>query len=92
MPITIPELKDWTLSIDFERIAWAIADREGESMNALGRRPTEELETIVSTVEGAEAGEIKGLVLISAKDTSFIAGADINEFDGYDTEDKIRMR
>ena len=90
MPITIPELKDWTLSIDFERIAWAIADREGESMNALGRRPTEELETIVSTVEGAEAGEIKGLVLISAKDTSFIAGADINEFDGYDTEDKIK--
>ena len=90
MPITIPELKDWTLSIDFERIAWAIADREGESMNALGRRPTEELETIVSTVEGAEAGEIKGLVLISAKDTSFIAGADINEFDDYDTEDKIK--
>ena len=90
MPITIPELRDWTLSIDFERIAWAVADREGESMNALGRRPMEELEKIVSVVEGAEAGEIKGLVLISAKDTSFIAGADINEFDGYDTEDKIK--
>ena len=90
MPITIPDLKDWTFAIDFERIAWAIADREGESMNALGRRPTEELEKIVSAVEGAEAGEIKGLVLISAKDTSFIAGADINEFDGYDTEEKIK--
>ncbi|MGD9263698.1 MAG: enoyl-CoA hydratase-related protein, partial [Methyloceanibacter sp.] len=90
MPITIPELRDWTLSIDFERIAWAVADREGESMNALGRCPMEELEKIVSVVEGAEAGEIKGLVLISAKDTSFIAGADINEFDGYDTEDKIK--
>ncbi|MEM8643885.1 MAG: 3-hydroxyacyl-CoA dehydrogenase NAD-binding domain-containing protein [Pseudomonadota bacterium] len=90
MPITIPDLKDWRFSIDVERIAWAVADREGESMNALGRRPTEELDKIVSTVEGAEAGEIKGLVLISAKDTSFIAGADINEFDTYDTEDKIK--
>ena len=57
MPITIPELRDWTLSIDFERIAWAVADREGESMNALGRRPMEELEKIVSVVEGAEAGD-----------------------------------
>ncbi|MEM8573438.1 MAG: 3-hydroxyacyl-CoA dehydrogenase NAD-binding domain-containing protein [Pseudomonadota bacterium] len=90
MPITIPDLKDWRFSIDVERIAWAVADREGDSMNALGRRPTEELDKIVSTVEGAEAGEIKGLVLISAKDTSFIAGADINEFDSYDTEDKIK--
>jgi len=90
MPITIPDLKDWKFSIDVERIAWAVADREGESMNALGRRPAEELERIVSAVEGAEAGEIKGLVLISAKDTSFIAGADINEFDDYDTEDKIK--
>ena len=90
MPITIPDLKDWTFTVDYERIAWAVADREGETMNALGRRPTEELEKIVSAVESAEAGEIKGLVLISAKDTSFIAGADINEFDSYDTEDKIK--
>jgi 3-hydroxyacyl-CoA dehydrogenase/enoyl-CoA hydratase/3-hydroxybutyryl-CoA epimerase len=90
MPITIPDLKDWTFTVDYERIAWAVADREGESMNALGRRPTEELEKIVSAVESAEAGEVRGLVLISAKDTSFIAGADINEFDAYDTEDKIK--
>ena len=89
MPIKIPDLKDWTFSIDFEGIAWAVADREGERMNALGRRPTEELEKIVTAVEGAEAGQVKGLVLISGKDTSFIAGADINEFDGYDSEEKI---
>ena len=90
MPITIPELKDWTFTVDYEGIAWAVADREGESMNALGRRPTEELDKIVSAVEGAEAGEVKGLVLISGKDTSFIAGADINEFDNFDTDDKIK--
>ena len=90
MPITLPDLKDWTFSIDFEGIAWAVIDRQGESMNALGRRATEELEKIVTTVEGAGAGEVKGLVLMSGKESSFIAGADINEFSGFDTEDKIK--
>ena len=87
---TLSDLKDWTFTIDFEGIAWAIIDREGETMNSLGRRPTEELGQIVTAVEEAHAGEIKGLVLISAKDSSFIAGADIREFEGFDTEDKIK--
>jgi 3-hydroxyacyl-CoA dehydrogenase / enoyl-CoA hydratase / 3-hydroxybutyryl-CoA epimerase len=90
MPITLPDLKDWSVTVDFEGIAWAVIDREGESMNAMGRRPTEELEKILSAVEGAEAGEVKGLVLLSGKESSFIAGADINEFSGFDTEDKIK--
>ncbi len=90
MPISLPDLKDWTFSVDFEGIAWAVIDREGESMNALGRRPTEELEKIVKAVEDAPAGEVRGLVLMSGKESSFIAGADINEFEGFDTEDKIK--
>jgi 3-hydroxyacyl-CoA dehydrogenase/enoyl-CoA hydratase/3-hydroxybutyryl-CoA epimerase len=90
MPITLPDLKDWTFSIDFERIAWAIIDRKGESMNSLGRRPLEELGDIVTALEQANAGEVRGLVLMSGKDSSFIAGADIREFEGFDTEDKIK--
>jgi 3-hydroxyacyl-CoA dehydrogenase/enoyl-CoA hydratase/3-hydroxybutyryl-CoA epimerase len=89
-PKTLAKLQDWTFTVDYEGIAWAVFDRKGESMNSLGRRPTEELDLIVKTVEDAKAGEIKGLVLISGKDSSFIAGADIREFDGYDTEDKIK--
>jgi 3-hydroxyacyl-CoA dehydrogenase/enoyl-CoA hydratase/3-hydroxybutyryl-CoA epimerase len=91
MPTTLPNLQDWHFSIDFEGIAWAIIDRKGESMNSLGRRPTEELAEIVKAVEkAAAAGEAKGLVLISAKDSSFIAGADIREFQDFDTEPKIK--
>ncbi|HUU24320.1 MAG TPA: 3-hydroxyacyl-CoA dehydrogenase NAD-binding domain-containing protein [Methyloceanibacter sp.] len=90
MPISLTDLKDWTFSVDFEGIAWAMFDREGESMNALGRRPTEELEKIVKAVEDAPAGEVRGLVLMSGKESSFIAGADIKEFEGFDTEDKIK--
>jgi len=90
MPTTLPHLKDWTFTVDFEGIAWAVFDRQGESMNSLGRRPTEELDAIVKAVEEAPAGEIKGLVLMSGKESSFIAGADIREFEGFDTEDKIK--
>ncbi len=68
MPISLTDLKDWTVSVDFEGIAWAVIDREGESMNALGRRPTVELGKIVTAVEDAPAGEVRGLVLMSGKE------------------------
>ncbi|HEV7463627.1 MAG TPA: 3-hydroxyacyl-CoA dehydrogenase NAD-binding domain-containing protein [Methyloceanibacter sp.] len=91
MPTTLPNLQDWRFAIDFEGIAWAVIDRKGESMNSLGRRPIEELGEIVKAVEAAAAsGEAKGLVLMSAKERSFIAGADIREFEGFDTEAKIK--
>jgi 3-hydroxyacyl-CoA dehydrogenase / enoyl-CoA hydratase / 3-hydroxybutyryl-CoA epimerase len=90
MPTTLPDLQDWRFTVDFEGIAWAVVDREGESMNSLGRRTTEELGEIVAAVEAAAvSGAVKGLVLISAKESSFIAGADIREFERFDTEQKI---
>ena len=62
----LPDLKDWRVSVDEEGIAWAIFDREGESANALGRRPLEELGAIVARVEeGAPSREIRGLVFMS---------------------------
>ncbi len=74
-------LKDWQFSVDVDHIAWATFDRENESMNSLGRRPLEELEHIISTVEDmANKAEIKGLVFMSGKKDNFIAGADIREF------------
>lgn len=90
MATTLPDLQDWRFTVDFEGIAWAVIDRQGESMNSLGRRPTEELGEIVKAVEDlAMRGEVKGLVLMSGKERSFIAGADIREFESFDTEPKI---
>ncbi len=86
----IGNLKDWQFHIDFEGIAWAVFDREGETMNTLGRRPTIELEAIVSKVEAAAANnEVRGLIFLSAKESSFIAGADIKEFDNFRTEKDV---
>ncbi len=85
-----PELRDWRFEVDFERIAWAIFDREGESANALGRRPLQELGQIIERVEaGARDGSIRGLVIISGKEKGFIVGADIREFADFTTEEQV---
>ncbi len=83
-------LKDWKFSIDGEGIAWAIFDREGESANALGKRPIEELAAIVAKVEtDARAGTVKGLVLMSGKEKTYIVGADIREFENFTSEANV---
>jgi 3-hydroxyacyl-CoA dehydrogenase/enoyl-CoA hydratase/3-hydroxybutyryl-CoA epimerase len=84
------DLKDWRFSIDFEDIAWAVFDREGESANSLGRRPLEEFGRIVAWMEEAAAGRgVRGLGILSGKERNFIVGADIREFDQLDTEAKV---
>lgn len=88
--IPLPDLKDWRFQIDFEDIGWAVFDREGESVNSLGRRCLEELvEIIAKTEELAAKSEIKGLVIMSGKE-NFIAGADIREFENFDTEATVK--
>ncbi len=84
-------LRDWRFSIDEQKIAWAIFDREGESQNALGRRPLEELGAIVERVEaGARDGSIVGLAILSGKEKGFIVGADVREFEQFTTEAEVR--
>ncbi len=84
------QLKDWRFSIDGEGIAWAIFDREGESANALGRRPIEELNAIVERVEAeVRAKSVRGLVIMSGKERGYIVGADIREFESFETEQQV---
>ena len=85
----LPYLEDWRFSVDEWGIGWAEFDREGESQNALGRRPLEELNEIIGEVEkGAQDKSICGVVIISAKE-SFIVGADIREFADLTTETEV---
>jgi 3-hydroxyacyl-CoA dehydrogenase / enoyl-CoA hydratase / 3-hydroxybutyryl-CoA epimerase len=91
MPTPLPALHDWRFSVDFEGIAWALMDREGENVNSLGRRLTEELGAIVKWVEEASMrGEVKGLVIMSGKPSGFLVGADIREFARFGTEPDIK--
>lgn len=88
--IELNSMKDWRYSVDREGIAWAVFDRDGSSANALGTRPLEELERIVTEAEGAaRSGQIKGLVIISGKERGFVVGADINEFETLHSEAEV---
>jgi 3-hydroxyacyl-CoA dehydrogenase / enoyl-CoA hydratase / 3-hydroxybutyryl-CoA epimerase len=81
------QLKDWRFKIDGEGIAWATFDREGESANSLGRRPIEELNAIIERVEAeVRAKNVRGLVIMSGKERGFIVGADIREFETFQSE------
>ncbi len=91
MAADINALKDWRFSTDQEGIAWAVFDREGERVNTLSRRAIEELGAIVIRAEELAAqGAIKGVVFISGKDSSFVHGADIREFDAFRSEGDVR--
>ena len=87
MAADIANLKNWQYHIDLEQIAWATLDVKGQSQNTLGRAAIEELDTILTAVaDGVRAKSVRGLVVMSGKEKSFVAGADIKQFDNLKTE------
>ncbi|MEO1693698.1 MAG: 3-hydroxyacyl-CoA dehydrogenase NAD-binding domain-containing protein [Pseudomonadota bacterium] len=89
--LNLSDLRDWSVDLDQEKILWATFDRAGESANALGRRPLEELGRIVDALEtGARDGTVVGMAIMGAKPKSFIVGADINEFESFETEAQVK--
>ena len=80
-PLEDTLFKHWKLTTDIDNVLWLSIDRKGESTNSLSMEVLSELGTIV---DGLEANAPAGLVLQSGKPGSFIVGADVREFDGYD--------
>jgi 3-hydroxyacyl-CoA dehydrogenase/enoyl-CoA hydratase/3-hydroxybutyryl-CoA epimerase len=77
----MPETKHWSFRRDVEQIGWLTIDTAGP-VNTLSRAAIMELEGLVSRFEDmAQSGELVGVVLLSGKDSGFIAGADVSEFD-----------
>jgi 3-hydroxyacyl-CoA dehydrogenase/enoyl-CoA hydratase/3-hydroxybutyryl-CoA epimerase len=78
----MPTTTSWRFEVDFERLGWLTIDRPGASVNTLSREALTELEALVARFEELiDAGELVGVILLSGKDSGFIAGADISEFD-----------
>jgi 3-hydroxyacyl-CoA dehydrogenase/enoyl-CoA hydratase/3-hydroxybutyryl-CoA epimerase len=78
----MPTTANWRFELDFEGLGWLTIDRPGASVNTLGREALTELEALVVRFEELiAAGELLGVILLSGKDSGFIAGADISEFD-----------
>ncbi len=77
----MPESKHWSFKRDVENIGWLTINSPGP-VNTLSREAVLELEALVSRFEElGQSGEIVGVVLLSGKDSGFIAGADVSEFD-----------
>lgn len=69
--------KHWRLEYDADNIAWLYADKADANANVLSRAVLEELDAVLSEIN---TWKPKGVVVLSAKTSGFIAGADINEF------------
>nr|WP_034855701.1 3-hydroxyacyl-CoA dehydrogenase NAD-binding domain-containing protein [Sinorhizobium sojae] len=73
----LKEFTHWRLSKGPDDIAWLVLDRANESANTLSEAVIAELDAALAEMEGIGA---KGLVIRSAKEGGFIAGADIRDF------------
>jgi 3-hydroxyacyl-CoA dehydrogenase / enoyl-CoA hydratase / 3-hydroxybutyryl-CoA epimerase len=76
------ETRHWSFHADLEKIGWLTIHSPEGSVNTLSREAIMELETLVARFEDlARSDELVGVVLLSGKDSGFIAGADVSEFD-----------
>src|SRR5918993_323064 len=67
----------WRLETDADGIAWLTFDLQGSSTNTLGSAAIRELDGCLAEIEAANPPAV---ILRSAKDGGFVAGADITEF------------
>ena len=72
----------WSLRFEDSGLAWLVMDKPDTGANVLSRLVLQELD---KRLEEVEARRPRGLVIMSAKKSGFIAGADIREFTGLKT-------
>src|SRR6516162_5692317 len=75
--------RSWKLERDSEGIAWLTLDKPGTSANVLSAGVLMELDEVLGALEQDRP---RGVIVVSAKKSGFIAGADIKEFIGLKDE------
>jgi 3-hydroxyacyl-CoA dehydrogenase/enoyl-CoA hydratase/3-hydroxybutyryl-CoA epimerase len=79
----------WKTSTDSDGILWLTLDKPGTSANVLSSEVLLELDAILRPLQ---QNAPRGVVVLSAKKSGFIAGADIKEFTGVtDAESGYRL-
>ncbi|HXZ59652.1 MAG TPA: 3-hydroxyacyl-CoA dehydrogenase NAD-binding domain-containing protein [Steroidobacteraceae bacterium] len=76
--------RNWSLEKDADGVAWLTLDKPGTSANVLSSGVLVELDGLLAALEREPP---RALVVLSAKKSGFIAGADIREFTGVTDED-----
>ncbi|MHA7841567.1 MAG: 3-hydroxyacyl-CoA dehydrogenase NAD-binding domain-containing protein [Gammaproteobacteria bacterium] len=86
----------WHLQQDAQHIAWLTFDKQNSAVNTFDSAVMEELSTIIQQLKASlqQDNPPIGLVIQSAKEAGFIAGADIQQFqqlqDVNEAVDKVR--
>ena len=81
--------KHWRIERDTDGLHWLTFDKAGESTNTFSTEAMNELRNIVTELGTAAGGERpRGLVVLSGKDSGFIAGADVREFTAIATPEE----
>ena len=75
--------KNWNVERDEDDIAWLHLDVPKSSANTLNEQVIKELDAIVNDLM---SNTPTGVVILSDKESGFIAGADINEFTTFESE------
>lgn len=75
--------QNWRIDVDGDGIAWLAFDKAASGTNVLSAQVMAELDERLGEIEKARP---KAMVLFSAKQSGFIAGADIKEFTQLDEE------
>jgi len=69
--------KHWKLDTDRDHLAWLSFDKEGASTNTLSAEAIDEFDRVLDELQ---AEQPRALIIRSAKESGFIAGADVGEF------------
>lgn len=77
--------ENFGLEMDADRILWLAIDRKGASVNSLNREIFAELDDILNHI--TQLNPI-GVVILSAKNKGFVAGADITQFTSLKNSDE----
>jgi 3-hydroxyacyl-CoA dehydrogenase/enoyl-CoA hydratase/3-hydroxybutyryl-CoA epimerase len=81
--------RHWKLETDGDNLAWLSLDKADASTNVLSVEVMSELDRVLDELAAAKP---RGLVVRSAKESGFIAGADVEEFTKIkDADDAMRM-
>ena len=75
--------RSWATERDADGIAWLTFDKPGTSANVLSASVLMELDAVLA---GLEKDLPRGVIVLSAKKSGFVAGADIKEFTGVANE------
>ncbi|HEB58680.1 MAG TPA: crotonase [Gammaproteobacteria bacterium] len=82
--MTTTNLKHWKLERDDDGIAWLHLDKQDAGANVLSAEVLEELDHLLGTLTAEPA---RAVVILSDKKSGFIAGADVTEFQSFDSEE-----